>query len=63
MNHARSFLCRGCDRLFRAVVGLYHSVRTPLGGFDGIRDCGNRRGVSVCLFDVRLASTRKILRW
>ena len=63
VNHVGSFLCRYCDCLLCPAVGFYQGVGTPLGGFDGICDCGNRRGVSVRLFNVRAASAGKILRW
>ena len=51
------------DRFFCSDVGIYQGVRSPLGGFDGICDCGNCRGVFVRLPDVCLASAGKILRW
>ena len=62
VNHAGSFLCRCCDRLLCSDVGLYQGVRTPLGGPDGIHNCGNCCCVSVCLLNVCPASARKILR-
>lgn len=48
--------------VFCPVVGIYQGVRTPVGGPSGICDCGSRGGVFVRVFDVRLASTREILR-
>ena len=56
VNHAGSFLCRYCDRVLCPAVGFYQGLRTPVGGFNGIRDCWNRRGISVRLFNVRPAS-------
>ena len=45
VNHVGSFLCRCCDCLFRSDVGIYQGVGSPVGGFDGIRDCRNCRGM------------------
>jgi hypothetical protein len=63
VNHVGRFLCRDCDRLFCSAVEFHQGGGPPLGAFDGIRHCWNRRCVSVRLLDVRPAAAGKILRW
>ena len=62
VNHVGSVLCGGRDRFLRADVGFYQSSGKALGGSDGIRHCRNHGGLSLHLFNVRVAPPGALLR-